>query len=120
MGVERASVAKITRPAPTGCYPRQRLFRALDRGLKRPILWISGPPGSGKTTLVSSYVAARKLPCIWYQVDPRDGDVATCFYYLGLAARKAAPRICKALPLLTPEYLTGLPRSRGVSSRSCG
>ena len=109
MGVERASVSKVTRPTPTGCYPRDRLFRALDRGLKRPILWISGPPGSGKTTLVSSYVAARKLPCIWYQVDPRDGDVATCFYYLGLAARKAAPRKRKALPILTPEYLPGLP-----------
>jgi DNA-binding SARP family transcriptional activator len=109
MGVERASVAKITRPAPAGCYPRKRLFRALDRGLKRPILWISGPPGSGKTTLVTSYVAARKLPCIWYQVDPRDGDVATCFYYLGLAARKVAPRFRKALPLLTPEYLPELP-----------
>ncbi|MGE5698477.1 MAG: BTAD domain-containing putative transcriptional regulator [Deltaproteobacteria bacterium] len=103
------SIAKITRPSPTGCFPRKRLFRELDRELKRPILWISGPPGSGKTTLVSSYVAARKLPCVWYQVDPRDGDVATCFYYLGLAARKAAPRIRKALPLLTPEYLPDLP-----------
>ena len=56
-----------------------------------------------------SYLEARKLPGIWYQVDGGDGDPATFFYYLGLAARKAAPRNRKPLPLLTPEYLPDLP-----------
>ncbi len=56
-----------------------------------------------------SYLETRKLPGIWYQVDGGDGDPATFFYYLGLAARKAAPRKRKLLPLLTPEYLPDLP-----------
>ncbi len=69
------------------------------------MVWMSAPAGSGKTTLVASYLDARKLPCIWYQLDAGDADPATFFYYLGLAAKKAAPRHKKPLPLLTPEYL---------------
>jgi len=59
--------------------------------------------------LVSSYLEARKLPCLWYQIDTGDSDPATFFYYLGLAAKKTTPRKRKPLPLLTPEYLQGIP-----------
>jgi DNA-binding SARP family transcriptional activator/uncharacterized protein (DUF2249 family) len=76
---------------------------------KQPIIWVSGPAGSGKTTLVANYLDARKIPCLWYQIDEGDADPATFFYYLGQAAKKATPRIQKPLPLLTPEYLQGIP-----------
>jgi LuxR family maltose regulon positive regulatory protein len=72
------------------------------------VLWITGPPGCGKTVLISSYVEARRPPCIWYKVDESDADLSTFFYYLGLAAANAAPRKKKRLPLLTPERLPGL------------
>jgi LuxR family maltose regulon positive regulatory protein len=42
-------------------------------------------------------------------VDAGDKDPATFFYYMGLGAKRAAPRYRKPLPLLTPEYLLGLP-----------
>ncbi|MBP2679210.1 MAG: malT, partial [Deltaproteobacteria bacterium] len=69
---------------------------------------IMGPPGCGKTALISSYVESRRIPCIWYKVEEADADLSTFFYYLGLAAAKAAPRKRKRLPLLTPERLPGL------------
>ena len=72
------------------------------------MLWITGPPGCGKTALVSSYIETRRLPCIWYKLDEADADLSTFFYYLGLAAAKAAPRRRKRLPLLTPERMPGL------------
>ena len=92
---------------------RERLFRLLDEGRMKPVTWVSAPAGSGKTALVASWLeygrpAGSPLRNIWYQVDEGDGDMATFFYYMGLAAKKAAPRYKKDLPLLTPEYLQGI------------
>lgn len=106
---QMAALTKISKPRSSGAVPRERLFRLLDEGLRKPAVWIAGPAGSGKTTLVSSYLQTRNLPFLWYKADPGDGDIAAFFYYLGLAAQKAAPRFRKRLPLLTPEYLMAVP-----------
>jgi len=103
------SFPKITRPELTGIFRRERLFQLLDSSRNYPITWVSGPAGCGKTSLVASYLDERKLPCIWYQVDEGDSDIASFFYYMGLAGKKAAPRRRKPLPLLTPEYLLDIP-----------
>ena len=108
MGQPVISTAKIARPVQTDIYPRDRLFSILDTCLARPLTWVTGPGGSGKTTLVSSYIDSRELPYLWYQIDQGDTDIATFFYYLGLAAKQAAPRKRKPLPLLTREYLLGI------------
>jgi ATP/maltotriose-dependent transcriptional regulator MalT/DNA-binding SARP family transcriptional activator len=100
---------KITRPQSTGVFSRERLFGLLDRASTSQLIWISSPAGSGKTTLANSYVEARGLPCLWYQVDQGDSDLATFFYYMGLAWKKAVGPRVKPLPLFTPEYLLGGP-----------
>lgn len=104
-----AHTAKITRPSLTGIFPRRRLFRLLKGAHDKSVIWITGPAGSGKTTLGASYLDFRKLPCLWYQTDSDDADIFTFFYYLGLAAKHAAPRYRTPLPLLTPEYLQAIP-----------
>src|ERR1039457_4973477 len=104
MDKNKLSIAKITRPKLSNVFARKRLFKELDNSKKKAVTWITGPAGSGKTTLVASYLDARKLPCLWYQVDSGDADIATFFYYMGLASKKASPRFRKPLPLLTPEY----------------
>jgi LuxR family maltose regulon positive regulatory protein len=102
-------IAKITRPRFPEVLPRKRLFGLIDKGRRVPVTWVSGPGGSGKTTLIASYLDEKKIPGLWYQLDEGDGDIATFFYYMGLAAKKAAPRFKKPLPLLTAEYLFGVP-----------
>lgn len=102
-------LAKFSRPVPSGFLQRERLFRLIDRSRKiAPLLWICGPPGCGKTTVASTYLGARKIAALWYRFDEGDGDPAGCFYHLGLAAKQAAPRTRRRLPLLTPEYLPGI------------
>ncbi len=104
----QTSLAKITRPRLHDVLLRRRLFHLLDDGRTSRMTWVSGPAGSGKTTLVASWLDARKLPCLWYHLDEGDSDIATFFYYMRLAGKKAAPGHRKPLPLLTMEY-RGIP-----------
>lgn len=97
--------AKVSPPRVVRVYPRPRLFKSLNEAKAQPVTWVCGPPGSGKTTLVASYLSAEKQPHIWYQVDSGDTDLATFFSCLRLAVEETARRKRPNLPLLTPEYL---------------
>jgi ATP/maltotriose-dependent transcriptional regulator MalT len=82
--------AKLARPSASGLIPRERLFARLDQAPASRITWISGPGGAGKTSFVSAYVEARRLDCLWYQVDGSDADLAVTTHYLRLAVRDRA------------------------------
>lgn len=94
-----STLAKLTRPKLHRVVPRERLFDTLDRCRERPLTWVTGPPGGGKTSLLASYLQARKLNGLWYQIDAGDADLATFFHYLSEAA-PAGTRKQPALPQL--------------------
>jgi len=102
--------AKVARPQAADSTPRPRLFKWLDHARRRPVIWVMGPPGSGKTTLICNYLQRRHLTTLWYQADSGDTDIATFFHYLGFAVQKAAPRFRRPLPRFTPERLGDLDR----------
>ena len=52
------NVAKLQMPHLTNIYPRKTLFKCLDS--MRSLAWISAAAGSGKTSLVSSYLFGKK------------------------------------------------------------
>jgi DNA-binding SARP family transcriptional activator len=106
-GTPTSVLGKFTRPRPVSALPRPRLFRALDLALRRPVAWVSGAPGAGKTTLASTYLARRRLRTLWYRMQADDADPATFFHYFALACAKPGQRT-PALPHLTPEYLASL------------
>ncbi|MEZ5581650.1 MAG: hypothetical protein R3F37_01655 [Candidatus Competibacteraceae bacterium] len=97
-----AVLAKLNRPWLPTVFPRERLFTQLDELADRPCTWIGAPGGYGKTMLAVSHVETRGIPCLWYQLDDDDNDLATFFYQLSIAA--AAHGVGPNLPLLTPEY----------------
>lgn len=104
--MKRPQLAKLTRPRLHRAVARERLFALLDEAREhKPAIFVVGPPGAGKTTLVASWLDARGIKGIWYQVDPGDADLATFFYYLGEAAKPFTRKGQRPLSLLTPEYL---------------
>lgn len=103
--LQEESFTKTRKPDLPEIFPRERLFSILDG--RKSVTWLSAPAGSGKTSLVSSFLDCRGLPFLWYRVDRSDADIASFFYYMGMAAKSAGPEFGESLPLLTPEYLPG-------------
>ena len=101
-------ISKITRPHPPASYSRADLYKLLDELLSKRLIVVSGPPGSGKSNLVASYIESRNVPDIWCRVDQGDNDPATFFNYLTAALRDAKPESCDALPYLTEEGLRNI------------
>jgi LuxR family maltose regulon positive regulatory protein len=102
--------AKLSRPRLYDLFPRERLFQRLDSLREHPLIWVQGPPGSGKSTLVGSWLQSRVTGSgadVWYHIDPDDSDVATFFLHLRLAVALRHPG-APPLPRLTPEYLGDL------------
>ena len=77
-------LAKLSRPRLYRILERERLFEALEAARERGAVWISGSPGAGKTSLAASFLQARRLTGIWYDVDPGDADPASFFHYLSV------------------------------------
>ncbi|RUM93955.1 MAG: hypothetical protein DSZ28_05715 [Thiothrix sp.] len=102
------TTAKLRTPQLAKVYPWKRLYSELDTAHTSGLVWISGAAGSGKTTLVSSYLTTRDISCLWYRIDEEDNDPASFFYYLAIAARKATHHQHKLLPALTSEFQTGI------------
>ncbi len=78
-------IAKLLVPKISGVMLRDRLFARLDSCRQQAAVWVSGPGGAGKTTLISSYLSRKTTLSLWYQVDEGDNDPATFFYFIKLA-----------------------------------
>ena len=104
--------AKSTRPHIARVHPREQLFLRLERALDGGVVWVHGPPGAGKTVLVSSWIEQHRLSALWFQLDPADSDEATLFHSLAQAAQRAIPDA--KLPNLSVEALAEV----GAYSRS--
>jgi ATP/maltotriose-dependent transcriptional regulator MalT/DNA-binding SARP family transcriptional activator len=108
-GRQPLSLAKLTAPQPNRAWPRRRLFERLDAARRDGnIIWVAAPAGSGKTTLIASYLQARRLPAAWYRIDAADADAASFFHYLAQTGVPGRRRGVDALPAFTAEYLAGL------------
>ena len=58
------------------------LIERLNGGLHRKLTLISAPTGSGKSTLVSEWIANCELPAAWLSLDEGDNDLNRFLTYI--------------------------------------
>lgn len=101
--------AKLERPRLHNAYLRPRLFEQLAAlCAAHPIIWISAPPGAGKTTLTATFLARSAPPTAWCQLDEGDSDPATLFFFLGEAVREMECAQAASAPALREHLPTPL------------
>jgi LuxR family transcriptional regulator, maltose regulon positive regulatory protein len=97
------ALGRLAPPRPVAqCVGRSRLLDVLDAGIQGPLTLVTGPPGAGKTVLVSSWVAEGEPPgaVAWLSVEPGDAR-PRCFWSAVLdAIRVAGEDELASLPLL--------------------
>ncbi|MGA7181386.1 MAG: BTAD domain-containing putative transcriptional regulator [Thiobacillaceae bacterium] len=98
---------KLTVPSAAGLIARTRLFERLDSASERGVVWVCAPAGAGNTSLLSTWLRARRRFPLWYRMDADDNDPASFVHYLAQMTAALAP-LARPLPPLTPEYLLGV------------
>jgi LuxR family transcriptional regulator, maltose regulon positive regulatory protein len=82
---------------------RPRLSERLSRGAESELTLISAPPGFGKTTLLTDWLAdttSNTGPAAWLSLDRRDNDPALFWTYVVTAVKTAYGVGADALTLL--------------------
>lgn len=109
---------KLYRPLVSADFVRRpRLTSLLDQGRTLPLILISAPAGSGKTSLLSDWLAACPCPSAWLSLDERDSDLAVFLAYFIAALRTIVPGACpQTLALLRAPELPPVPVLAGLLS----
>lgn len=88
--------AKLLRP-PTrpDWIERARLMKQLDQAVQRPLVLVAAPPGFGKTTMVTQWLASNRGPsaAAWISLDERDNDPVRLWTHVALALELAGCRV---------------------------
>ncbi|HET7762820.1 MAG TPA: AAA family ATPase, partial [Phycicoccus sp.] len=68
--------SKLRPPTGASLLRRPRLLRLLDEVLTAPVTLVVAPAGSGKTSLLATWVADADVPTAWLVLDDGDSDQA--------------------------------------------
>ena len=83
-------------PVRSDTVPRPRLLHKLAQGTRRRLTLVAAAAGSGKTTLVSSWLRRHATAVAWVSLDAADNDPIRWLMYVLTAVNNVAPHIGEA------------------------
>lgn len=92
-------------PLPTSLVSRPRLTTYLQAQAPCKLVLVTGPAGSGKTTLVSDWLRERSVA--WISLDEEDNDLARFWSYVLAALQRSHPDLAAHVQTLLPALQTG-------------
>ncbi|GHO49124.1 LuxR C-terminal-related transcriptional regulator [Ktedonospora formicarum] len=91
---EQILAAKLSMPfVPQYLVERTRLFALLQKTIERSVTLVCASAGSGKSTLVSSWLRQTSLPFAWLSLDQADNDPTRFWSYFFTALDTPYPGI---------------------------
>ncbi|RPI79427.1 MAG: hypothetical protein EHM45_02965 [Desulfobacteraceae bacterium] len=88
MPPKKPKANKTTSPFLPNIIRRPRLYKLLNHGRHYSVSWLTGPAGSGKTTLVADFLQTHKLDHIWYRLNEQDNDFSVFYSNLDRALQR--------------------------------
>ncbi len=80
--------AKLQRPPSRHDWiERARLMKSMDQAVQRQVVLVAAPPGYGKTTMVTQWLASHRSPpaAAWVSLDAQDNDPVRLWTHVSLA-----------------------------------
>ncbi len=76
---------------PASTVIRADLIDRLQRPRAAPIVSVTGPPGYGKTTLLTQWAGRARVPFAWVTLDDHDNDPVVMLGYIASALDRLSP-----------------------------
>jgi len=96
--------AKLNKPQLSdSVVPRTELLRDSDWA---SVILVSAPAGSGKSTIVSSWLSEQNKPHSWYSLDEWDNDLTCFFAYLIAGFKSIDEQTSEQLEQMTDAFQT--------------
>jgi LuxR family transcriptional regulator, maltose regulon positive regulatory protein len=98
--VTSAVAFRFAPPRPKAAVQRPELYDRLDHGTQGLLTLVTGPPGAGKTLLLSTWLGARppRGPVAWLSLEPSDGRPVRFWSELLKLVHEASGRRSPPLP----------------------
>ena len=74
---------------------RSRLVARIEEGAPRPLTLVVAPAGFGKTTLVTHWIDATRMPVAWLSLDAADNDPLRFLSYVLAAVARVRPDVAQ-------------------------
>jgi len=85
-------------------YYRDRVFDELKLKISHSVIWVDGDAGSGKTTLINSFLESEKMNHWWYKASTSDNNLNAFLFRFSQSLHYYLPTLSKTIKTLSLPF----------------